>query len=120
MDRRREFGKYGEDVASRFLKQRGYCILERNYRRRTGEVDIVCEKDGIVVFVEVKRRSSDFFGHPSQAVDLRKRKHIAKSARKWLFERNLLGDCEVRFDVVSIIRRDGNDEISHIEDAFRP
>lgn len=85
-----------------------------------GEVDIVCEKEGIVVFVEVKSRRTDLFGEPFEAVDKRKRRHIARSAKRWLYERKLLGKCDVRFDVVSIVQRDGKEEIAHIEDAFRP
>lgn len=120
MDNRWEFGKDGEEKASIFLKEKGYCILDRNFKRRGGEVDIVCEKSGIVVFVEVKRRKSDLFGKPFEAVDGKKRLHIAKSAKKWLYERKLLGNCDVRFDVVSIFLKNGIEEISHIEDAFRP
>jgi putative endonuclease len=120
MDARRQFGMGGEEKASRLLKDKGYCILDRNYRRKGGEVDIVCEKEGIVVFVEVKRRKTDLFGEPFEAVDGRKRRRIARSARRWLYEKKLLDKCDVRFDVVSIIQRDGREEIAHIEDAFRP
>lgn len=120
MDYRKILGREGEEKASSFLIKKGYCILERNYRKRTGEVDIVCEKDGMIVFVEVKRRSSDFYGQPHEAVDKRKKGQIVRCAQKWLYERNLLGNCDVRFDVVSISRKDNSDMIYHIEDAFRP
>lgn len=117
---KRSFGIAGEEKASGFLKERGYIILDRNYRRRGGEIDIVCERDGIVVFVEVKRRSSDSYGEPFEAVTKRKRRRIAHSAKRWLYEKGLLSRCDVRFDAISIIRRDGGDEIEHIADAFRP
>jgi len=120
MDVRRQFGIGGEEKASEFLRDKGYCILDRNYRRRGGEVDIVCEKEGTVVFVEVKRRKTDLFGEPFEAVDERKRRHIARSAKRWLYEKKLLGKCDVRFDVVSITQKNGREEIAHIEDAFRP
>ncbi len=120
MNARRQFGMGGEEKANKLLQDKGYCILDRNYRRRGGEVDIVCEKEGIVVFVEVKSRRTDLFGEPFEAVDKRKRRHIARSAKRWLYERKLLGKCDVRFDVVSIVQRDGKEEIAHIEDAFRP
>lgn len=120
MDTRRQFGVGGEEKASEVLRGKGYCILDRNYRRRGGELDIVCEKEGVVVFVEVKRRKTDLFGEPFEAVDERKRRRIVRSARRWLYEKKLLGKCDVRFDVVSISQRGGTEEIDHIEDAFRP
>ncbi len=117
---RRKFGIIGEEKAGRFLERKGYIILDRNYKRRGGEIDIVCEKDGTVIFVEVKSRKTDTFGEPFEAVTERKRKRIAHSAKKWLYEKGLLSKCDVRFDVIGIKKMDKRDEIEHIEDAFRP
>jgi putative endonuclease len=112
---RKEFGTRGEDLAVDYLRGNGYEILERNYRRSRAEIDVICEKEGIIVFVEVKRRRGLSFGEPYEAVTERKRKQIIKAAKGYLYRRRLLGRCDVRFDVIGII----GSKIEHIEGAFR-
>ncbi len=113
----RELGRKGEIAAQEFLKRRGYRILATNYRCRFGEIDIVSESDGTVVFVEVKTRSSDRFGQPAEAVTRSKRARLYRLAQEFLLRHNL-ADVPVRFDVLSINRAGRNMEIEHLEGAF--
>ncbi|MDI6839935.1 MAG: YraN family protein [bacterium] len=118
---RRNFGIAGETMAVDYLKNRGYVILERNYRFGKNEVDIICEKMGVVVFVEVKIRSSNEFGTHIEAVNPDKANKIIKVARQYLYSRGLLGRCETRFDIIGISKGScgQGDKIEHIENAFR-
>ena len=106
-------GRAGEVKASKFLKKLGYAILETNYRTRVGEADIIARDRNAVVFVEVKTRSDQAFGLPSEAVNQRKQEKYFKVATEYLVK-NQLTDCECRFDVIEI----ENGQINHIIDAF--
>jgi len=110
------FGKKGEDIAADYLEGKGYKILHRNYRTPLGEADMIVSDNDILAFVEVKARTSNAFGEPFEAVDLRKQKKIKRIALYYLklhkFER------QVRFDVVSIVSKNGKEEINHIIEAF--
>ena len=110
---RRDFGGQGEAVARDYLARKGARILEMNYRRPTGEIDIVARHRGALLFVEVKRRSSTRFGRPAEAVDRAKQLHILRTAQLYLQE-NRLEDAAVRFDIVEILPG----ELRHIEGAF--
>lgn len=81
---KRTIGKLGEDFAAEYLKNLGYGIIERNYRARTGEIDIICRRSGFIHFVEVKTRTSDEFGRPCEAVDKRKRANIKAASRSYI------------------------------------
>ncbi len=114
----RLFGNRGERVAARFLKKSGYRILARQARNQIGEIDLIARDGETIVFVEVKTRSSSSTGHPSEAVDLQKQKQLTRTALAWLKRRNLL-DHRCRFDVVSIIWKDGSKPvIEHFIYAF--
>ena len=106
-------GRVGETKAVEFLKKQGYTVLERNYKTRIGEIDAIVEKDGVIIFVEVKTRSSDEYGMPSEAVGYEKQRKYVKIAEEYLIKSKLT-DKSCRFDVIEII----NDEINHIIDAF--
>ena len=110
---RRSIGAQGEADARAFLLQKGAKILEANYRRPTGEIDIIARLGKTLLFVEVKRRSSTRYGRPAEAVDRTKQTHILRTAALYLQEKRL-GDAPVRFDVVEIMP----DGIRHIENAF--
>lgn len=112
-------GARGEELASRHLQGAGYRILERNFRSRGGEVDIVVrDHDGTIVFVEVKTRSNLAFGLPQLAVTSRKQRQIAKGALSWL-SRHGCHDQAARFDVVAVLLHDdGRFELEHIVNAF--
>jgi putative endonuclease len=108
-------GKKGEDAALEFLVARGYQILGRNLRPGRVEVDILAMKDDVIAVVEVKSRKSALV-HPSRAVDGAKRARLARAARALseLYPRK-----SIRFDVISIIAREGKFEIEYLPDAFR-
>ncbi len=115
---RRELGRRGEDVACRHLEGSGYTIIERNWRSRTGELDIIAAKGGTTVFVEVKSRSGSAFGEPEEAVTPVKVRRIRALAAEYLASAGSRG--EVRFDVISVMAdpRGGPGELRHLEDAF--
>ncbi len=94
-------GKSGEECACRELERRGYAILARRYRTRFGEIDIVARDGPTIVFVEVKARTSDRYGHPADAVTLHKQTTIAAMAADYLARRHIR-DVPCRFDVVAI------------------
>jgi len=101
MNRRAVIGSDGERAAADFLESRGYRILERNYRTRLGELDLVADDGGILVFVEVKVRRNDQFGGPAAAITSAKQARIARLAQQYVVSRRLSGrPC--RFDVVLI------------------
>jgi len=108
-----------EDAAAQFLRRQGYQIAQRNYATRFGEIDIVAVDAGMVVFVEVKSRSSAEYGPPEAAVDRRKQAKLRRIAQAFL-ERHHLTDSPCRFDVVALTRaREGNDwDIELFRDAF--
>jgi putative endonuclease len=109
-------GRAGEDAAVRFLRRRGYRILERNYRCPAGEIDVVAEQDGVLCFIEVKSRSTLAFGTPAEAVDRRKQRHLARAAAHYLMVHVPDGQVACRFDVVSVLP---DTEPELIPDAFR-
>lgn len=98
---RQQLGKSGEDHAAQALQRKGYAILERNYRCRHGEIDIVGRNGNTLVFIEVKTRKSDCYGPPQEAVTPRKQRQIAMAAQHYLAEHSLF-DSPCRFDVVSV------------------
>jgi putative endonuclease len=112
-------GSRGEELAAAHLQATGYRILERNFRSRGGEVDIVArDRDGTIVFVEVKTRSNLVFGLPQLAVTSRKQRQIAKGALTWL-SRNHGHDQSARFDVIAVLLHDDkNFQLEHIVNAF--
>ena len=101
MIKKHEIGKFGEDVATRFLQQKDYKILERNFRCKQGEIDIIAKENNYLVFVEVKTRSNLYFGTLAEAVTYSKRQHIIKSAKVYL-KINNIKDILIRFDVVEV------------------
>lgn len=110
-------GSKGEDLAVRFLKKIGYKIIARNYKTHVGEIDIIAKDGDTTVFVEVKTRADDSFGHPFEAVDKRKRQKIKNLALSYLKKHGK--ELPVRFDVLSISYvNNGKKEIEHIKDAF--
>ncbi len=113
----RQAGTRGEDCALRFLKKKGYRIIERNYRCVFGEIDIIANHQGAIVFIEVKSRTSDRFGYPEEAVGKVKQKKISRIAVNYLGERKL-DDSNARFDVVAIHFSPGKERVELIKDAF--
>ena len=109
-------GREAEDMAANFLQDQGYEIVQRNYRYKHSEIDLIVRKDNWLVFVEVKMRSSDAFGYPEEFVDYRKAKNIVYGAEQYTFQHEYNGN--VRYDVVAISIRNGVPDLKHFEDAF--
>ena len=116
-DHNRSLGSGGEDLAAAWYEDQGYEVLERNWRRREGEVDLIVRRGRTVAFCEVKTRSSDRFGTGAESVLAAKQRRIRRLASRWLSELTPASGrsrVEVRFDVVSITA--GHVEV--IENAF--
>ena len=114
MENKRGVGTRFEDLAVGFLEDKGYRILERNLRFHRDEIDIIAKDGEAIVFGEVKYRSSEAKGYPSEAVDYKKQRVISKVALYYLTSRLKRTDVACRFDVVSIL----GDKIEHIKNAF--
>jgi len=110
-------GQLGEDVASAFLRDKGYEIIERNWRIGEGEIDIIAKTAQTIVFVEVKTAYSDKFGDPLEWVNSAKQRQIGKMAAVWI-ERHKVENCWFRFDVLALTKKDNGFQVKHIEDAF--
>ena len=112
-------GKYGEDLACKYLETKGYKIKERNFRTFLGEIDIISEYERDIIFVEVKTRRSDKFGYPEEAINYNKQRKIIKNALCYLAKYNLW-ENNFCFDVilVSISNHKEIKRIRHIRNAF--
>lgn len=111
---RRERGAYYEKKAAEYLEEQGYEILERNYRCRLGEIDLIAKEGEYLVFVEVKYRKNSAGGDPAEAVNFSKQRVISKVAAYYLMRERGCLEISCRFDVVSIL----GEEISLIKNAF--
>ena len=114
---KKELGKKGEELALRFLKKKGYRIIEKNYVCKMGEMDIIGKEKDTLVFIEVKTRTSTEFGPPQLAVHSSKQRQLSKVALNYLNEKRL-NDVKARFDVVAIVLEQNREEIDLIRDAF--
>ena len=112
-----QFGRKAETMAARYLKKQGYKIIERNYRTRSGEIDIIAREGETLVFVEVKARASDRFGSAKAAVTPHKQRQVAKVALGYL-KMTDQSHVKARFDVVTVTRREDRHEIHLIRNAF--
>ena len=113
-----EQGRRGEDLAVAFLLEQGYRILQRNWREKTGEIDIIAEYAGILVFCEVKSRRSVCFGTGAEAVGRRKQQHIIRTALLYM-QKYKGADTPCRFDIMEVIPgHAGITALNHIENAF--
>ncbi len=115
-----EKGKAGEDLAAAYLESKGWHIAERNWRAGRGEIDIIAwADDKLLVFIEVKTRSSDSYGGPERGITTKKRKKMAYTAG--LYMEAIGYEWEIRFDVVALVLRNETLlELRHVEDAFFP
>jgi len=113
----KEKGNVGEEQAVTFLVEKGFQIVERNYRYGKGEIDIVAREKDFLVFVEVKARESLEYGLPEEAITKRKIAQIRKIAEAYLAEKTIT-DENIRFDVVAILFLNNQTTINHYENAF--
>jgi putative endonuclease len=114
---KKELGRKGEEVALRFLKKKGYRIIEKNYVCKMGEMDIIAKEKDTLAFIEVKTRTSTEFGPPQLAVTPSKQRQLSKVALSYLNKKQL-NDVKARFDVVAILLGQKGEEIELIKDAF--
>ena len=113
-----ELGKLGEEMAAGYLVNKGFKILDLNWRFKKEELDIVAEKNRELVFVEVKTRTHDLFETPASTVNLKKQKFLISAADAYIKSKGLTQ--EGRFDIVFIVHNDSFTKIDHIEHAFFP
>jgi putative endonuclease len=111
-----DIGKQGEDMAAVWYLERGYRLRDRNWRTGHLECDLILEKEGELIFAEVKTRSGTGFGPPESFVTLKKQRDLLFLANRYVQQKEL--DLSCRFDIVSILFREGRQEIKIIESAF--
>ena len=116
MAKHNKLGKDGELIAFMILQRDGFTILETNWRFQKAEIDVIAKKDGFLIFIEVKTRSSKKFGRPEEAID-KKKIALYKDAAEGYLEQYPT-EAEIRFDVVSIIISKDETQIEHIPNAF--
>jgi putative endonuclease len=110
-------GRRGEDLVAHWYTRRGYRVLDRNWRSRQGELDLVVEASGLLVFCEVKTRTSDRFGTPAEAVTREKQLRIRRLAREWMTVTRTRAP-QVRFDVASVLLGSDGPTVDVLVDAF--
>ena len=110
--RKKVLGRNAEELTAKYLKKKGYQILERNYKTPYGEADIIAYKDGYYCFVEVKARASDIYGLPAEAVDERKRERYRKIAAYFCMTKKT--EVPIRFDISSVFEG----ELEYFENAY--
>jgi len=110
-------GRSGEDIAARYLLEKGYQIIERNFRCRKGEIDIIAKDKKEIVFIEVKTRTNENYGRPIDAVTYYKQKHIIKSIQYYLFAKKL-ENAFIRIDIIEVYQKENKYNINHIKDAI--
>lgn len=115
---KKELGHTGEAVAAKYYRQRGYLLLNHNYRTRMGELDLILYKDGGLVFAEVKTRTSAAKARPADSVDSRKQRRLIAAAQFYL-QHSPYADAPVRFDVVEVMPVDGGWRVHCIQNAFQ-
>lgn len=112
-----DLGREGEEAAALYLSMRNYRLLDKNWRMDHRELDLVAESCGLIIFVEVKTRSTTVFGSGAEAVDARKQRFLISAARAYLTQHKLY-DAPIRFDVITVTGRQAPFEIHHIKGAF--
>ena len=117
----KKLGNSGENTACLFLESKGYKIIAKNYRANRKEIDIIAQKNGLIIFAEVKTRSSVNFGMPSESVNIHKQRHIISAAKYFMLcNSRQYSEFQPRFDVIEIYRdnKTNKDYVRHIEGAF--
>lgn len=115
MTRKREIGDFGEEITAEYLENNGYRIIDRNYAKPFGEIDIIAIKDDLIAFVEVKTRKSDSFAYAAEAVDFYKQQRIRRASQAYLMEKNM-SDFLMTFDIAEVYL--DTRKINYIENAF--
>jgi putative endonuclease len=116
----KDIGSLGEDISESYLKNLGYKILDKNFRCKCGEIDLIAVNKGYICFIEVKTRYGINFGMPAESVSSSKQHKIYKTAEVYIMKKNIV-NFNYRFDVMEVILNHGNNDflVNHIEDAFQ-
>lgn len=117
MNSRQSLGRYGEDRAAIYLQDRGYVIIERNWRSRSGEIDLVARDRDRLVFVEVKTRNGSGYGHPFEAITKDKVARMRRVVAEWCQLKEVSG-VKVRLDAISVLISGGRISIEHLKQVF--
>lgn len=112
-----DLGRFGENYAKEYLISKKYLILEKNYRNKYGEIDIIAYSEQFVVFVEVKTRKNTRFGTPVESVDYKKQKKLQLIALKYIYDKKI-NYIQPRFDIIEILIREEKASLNHIKNAF--
>ena len=116
MSDKKILGEIGEKIAQEYLIKKNYLLVELNWRYKKAEVDIIVQKEQVLAAVEVKTRSTSYFGNPEEFVNPKKIKLLISAMDHYVVEDNL--DVEVRFDIIAIIHQNKHTKIEHLKDAF--
>ncbi len=119
MEFRKQLGDSAEDIARQYLEQKGYRTVQKNFRCKTGEVDLVMLKADTLVFVEVRSRSHNRYGEPLETVNQAKQQKIKKASAYFLYIHPQFANCYCRYDILSVLWRSGTADITWITDAFQ-
>ena len=111
-----QMGRKAEELAIRYLTKQGFVIIARNYRYQRAEIDLIAQKNRLLVFVEVKARSSDQFGEPETFVTPKQQALIHTAAEHYILAQNW--SHAIRFDIIALIERNNQLQLAHFEDAF--
>ena len=119
---KRKLGDLGEKIAEKYLREKNYQILKKNYQKRWGEIDIIAKENQEIVFIEVKTRTknkSDFYGQPQDSVNFFKQQKLIKTAKTYLFENDYSSQTNWRIDVIAIKlnEQNGKADLEHIRNA---
>ena len=117
MNLRQDIGRYGEERAAAYLKDRGYEIIERNWRSQTGEIDLIAREKDLLVFVEVKTRNGSGFGHPFEAITANKVARMRRLVADWCVAKQVSG-VKVRLDAIAVLISGGRVHIEHLKEVF--
>jgi len=119
-DTRKQLGNQGEDLALVHLEALGMQLVDRNYRWRGGEIDLIMRDGAVLVFVEVRSKSAAAHGSPLETINYKKRRQIERCARQYLAHKKVSADICCRFDAVGVLLpANGQPEIHYVRDAFR-
>lgn len=117
MNLRQDLGRYGEDRAASYLQERGYEIIDRNWRSQVGEIDLVAKEKDRLVFIEVKTRSGSGFGHPFESITSNKVARMRRLASDWCVAKQVSG-VKVRLDAMAVLVTGGRVHIEHLKEVF--
>ena len=117
MNLKQDLGRYGEDQAASYLQDRGYEIIDRNWRSPVGEIDLVARDKDRLVFIEVKTRNGSGFGHPFEAITAKKVARMRRMVAEWCLAKQISG-LKVRLDAVAVLITGGRVHIEHLKEVF--